>query len=133
MAHNPTFDNLPHIPRWNLVQGTQMDNLDNCHELYSMSLPPAERLYQKNRNRFSLLDDHVCSGVNFFSITQEIVREWRSMGEETMEFEAAKREFAAEWEAFNSEKKGLNWRRQMRRKNWPKNRSLMLIVRDIGR
>ncbi|KAJ0789300.1 hypothetical protein HanPI659440_Chr05g0201971 [Helianthus annuus] len=110
MAHNPACDNLPHIPRWNLVQGSRMDNLDNCHELYSMSFPPAVRLYQKNRNRFRLLDDHVRSDVNFFSTTQEIIREWRSMGEETMEFENAKREFAAEREAFNSEKKSLNWR-----------------------
>ncbi|MFS7921314.1 hypothetical protein Hanom_Chr03g00235351 [Helianthus anomalus] len=64
-----------------------MDNLANCNELYSLSLPPAERLYQKNQNRFNLLDDHVRSGVNFFSTAQEIVREWQSMGEEIMEFE----------------------------------------------
>ncbi|KAJ0800051.1 hypothetical protein HanPI659440_Chr03g0098501 [Helianthus annuus] len=32
------------------------------------------------------------------------------MGEDTMEFEAAKREFGAEREAFNAEKKGLLWR-----------------------
>ncbi|KAJ0681330.1 hypothetical protein HanPI659440_Chr16g0634581 [Helianthus annuus] len=42
MAHNPTCDNLPHIPRWKLVKGSRMDNLDNYYELYSMSLPPAE-------------------------------------------------------------------------------------------
>ncbi|KAF5813083.1 hypothetical protein HanXRQr2_Chr03g0094091 [Helianthus annuus] len=40
MAHNPTCDNLPHAPRWSLVQESQMDSLDNCHEFYSMSLPP---------------------------------------------------------------------------------------------
>ncbi|KAF5779059.1 hypothetical protein HanRHA438_Chr12g0566351 [Helianthus annuus] len=87
-----------------------MDDLDNCHELYSMSLPPAEWLYQKNHDRFHLLDDHVRSGVNFFATTHEIVREWRSMGEDIMDFESAKREFAAERDTFNSEKKGLNWR-----------------------
>ncbi|KAM0005660.1 hypothetical protein Hdeb2414_s0204g00831811 [Helianthus debilis subsp. tardiflorus] len=48
--------------------------------------------------------------LNFFSTTQEIVKEWQSMGEDTLEFEAAKKEFAAEREAFNSEKKGLLWR-----------------------
>ncbi|KAF5773756.1 hypothetical protein HanRHA438_Chr13g0602931 [Helianthus annuus] len=88
MAHNPSCGDLPHAPRWNLVQGSRMDSLENCHEFYSLSFPPAERLYQKNRNHFNLLDDHVQSGVNFFSTTQEIVRE----------------------EAFNSEKKGLIWR-----------------------
>ncbi|KAJ0934246.1 hypothetical protein HanRHA438_Chr03g0105231 [Helianthus annuus] len=40
MAHNPTCDNLPHAPRCSLVQESQMDSLDNCHEFYSMSLPP---------------------------------------------------------------------------------------------
>ncbi|KAJ0713897.1 hypothetical protein HanPI659440_Chr13g0483531 [Helianthus annuus] len=75
MAHNPSCDDLPHAPRWNLIQGSRMDSLENCHEFYSLSFPPAERLYQKNRNRFNLLDDHIQSGVNFFSTTQEIVRE----------------------------------------------------------
>ncbi|KAF5796641.1 hypothetical protein HanXRQr2_Chr08g0354091 [Helianthus annuus] len=32
------------------------------------------------------------------------------MGEDTMEFEAARKEFSAEREAFNAEKKGLLWR-----------------------
>ncbi|KAJ0702782.1 hypothetical protein HanPI659440_Chr14g0543571 [Helianthus annuus] len=57
-----------------------------------------------------LLDDHIHAGVNFYATTQEIVREWQAMGEDTMEFEAAKREFAAEREAFNAEKKGMFWR-----------------------
>ncbi|MFS7953337.1 hypothetical protein Hanom_Chr07g00617331 [Helianthus anomalus] len=43
-------------------------------------------------------------------MTQEIVREWQAMGEDTLEFEAAKKEFAKEREAFNAEKKGLLWR-----------------------
>ncbi|MFS7922018.1 hypothetical protein Hanom_Chr03g00243691 [Helianthus anomalus] len=61
MDHNPTCDNLPHIPRWGLTQGSRMDDLDNCHVFYSLSLPSAERLFQKNRNRFDLLDEHVQS------------------------------------------------------------------------
>ncbi|KAF5758967.1 hypothetical protein HanXRQr2_Chr16g0735521 [Helianthus annuus] len=48
--------------------------------------------------------------LTFFSTTQEIVREWQSMGKDTLEFEAAKKEFVAEREAFNAEKKGLFWR-----------------------
>ncbi|MFS7953655.1 hypothetical protein Hanom_Chr07g00621201 [Helianthus anomalus] len=32
------------------------------------------------------------------------------MGEETMEFENAKKSFAAERETFNTQKKGLMWR-----------------------
>ncbi|MFS7968368.1 hypothetical protein Hanom_Chr09g00796601 [Helianthus anomalus] len=43
-------------------------------------------------------------------MTQEIMREWLAMGEDTLEFEASKREFAEEREAFNAEKKGLLWR-----------------------
>ncbi|KAJ0458097.1 hypothetical protein HanIR_Chr15g0781211 [Helianthus annuus] len=87
-----------------------MNDLGNCHDLFSLSLPPAERMFQKRRNRFELLDDHVRAGVNFFSTSQEIVREWRSMGEETVEFEDARRAFAEEKEKFNTEKKGLQWR-----------------------
>ncbi|KAJ0617792.1 hypothetical protein HanRHA438_Chr02g0053541 [Helianthus annuus] len=87
-----------------------MDDVNNCHEFFAMSLPPAERMFQKNRNRFSLLDDHVRVGVNFFATSQEILREWRSMGEETLEFEESKKAFAEEREKFNAEKKGLQWR-----------------------
>ncbi|KAF5804340.1 hypothetical protein HanXRQr2_Chr05g0195931 [Helianthus annuus] len=107
---NPTCDDLPHVPRWNLTQGSRMDDVNNCHEFFAMSLPPAERMFQKNRNRFSLLDDHVRAGVNFFATSQEILREWRSMGEETIEFEASKKEFAEEKAKFNAERKGLQWR-----------------------
>ncbi|KAJ0692917.1 hypothetical protein HanPI659440_Chr15g0591321 [Helianthus annuus] len=45
-----------------------------------------------------------------FNELKEIMREWQAIEEDTMEFEAAKREFATEREAFNSEKKGLLWR-----------------------
>ncbi|KAJ0725988.1 hypothetical protein HanPI659440_Chr12g0465171 [Helianthus annuus] len=107
---NPTCDDLPHAPRWNLTQGSRMDDVNNCHEFFAMSLPPAERMFQKNRNRFSLLDDHVRARVNFFATSQEILREWRSMGEETIEFEASKKVFAEERAKFNAERKGLQWR-----------------------
>ncbi|KAJ0442425.1 hypothetical protein HanIR_Chr16g0809131 [Helianthus annuus] len=40
----------------------------------------------------------------------KIVREWQLMGEDTLEFEAAKKELADEREKFNVEKKGLLWR-----------------------
>ncbi|KAJ0663938.1 hypothetical protein HanLR1_Chr13g0486541 [Helianthus annuus] len=44
-------------------------------------------------------------------ITQrEIVREWKLMGEETLEFENDKKAFAEKREKFNAEKKGLLWR-----------------------
>ncbi|KAJ0654851.1 hypothetical protein HanLR1_Chr14g0511821 [Helianthus annuus] len=107
---NPACDDLPHAPRWNLTQGSRMNDVNNCHEFFAMSLPPAERMFQKNRNRFALLDDHVRAGVNFFATSQEILREWRSMGEETLEFEESKKLFAEEKEKFNAEKKGLQWR-----------------------
>ncbi|KAJ0796162.1 hypothetical protein HanPI659440_Chr04g0158991 [Helianthus annuus] len=87
-----------------------MNDLDNCHDFFSLSLPPAERLFQKRRNRLDLLDDLVRAGVNYFATSQEIVREWRLMGEETLEFENEKRAFAEEREKFNAEKKGLMWR-----------------------
>ncbi|KAJ0940136.1 hypothetical protein HanRHA438_Chr02g0079991 [Helianthus annuus] len=109
-THNPACDNLPHAPCWNLTQGSRMNDLGNCHDFFSMSLPTAERMFQKRRNRFALLDDHVRAGVNFFATSQEIVREWRLMGEETAEFEDAKRALAEEREKFNAEKKGLQWR-----------------------
>ncbi|KAJ0958577.1 hypothetical protein HanPSC8_Chr01g0040511 [Helianthus annuus] len=107
---NPACDDLPHAPRWNLNQGSRMNDVNNCHEFFAMSLPPAERMFQKNRNRFALLDDHVRAGVNFFATSQEFLREWRSMGEETFEFEESKKLFVDEKEKFNAEKKGLQWR-----------------------
>ncbi|KAJ0758783.1 hypothetical protein HanPSC8_Chr04g0175931 [Helianthus annuus] len=87
-----------------------MSDHDNCREFFSLSLPPAERLFQKRRNRFDLLDDHIHVGVNFFATSQEIVREWKLMGEDTLEFENEKKAFAEEREKFNAEKKGLLWR-----------------------
>ncbi|XP_022037665.2 uncharacterized protein LOC110940437 isoform X7 [Helianthus annuus] len=107
---NPACDDLPHLPRWGLTQGSRMNDLQNCQEFFSLSLPPAERMFQKNRSRFALIDDHVTAGVNFFATSQEILREWRSMGEETMAFEEAKKAFAEEKEKFNTEQKGLQWR-----------------------
>ncbi|KAF5796770.1 hypothetical protein HanXRQr2_Chr08g0355711 [Helianthus annuus] len=107
---NPACDDLPHAPRWGLTRGSRMSDVDNCHEFFALSLPPAERMFQKNRNRFDLLDDHVRAGVNFFATSQEILREWRSMGEETLEFEQSKKSFVEEREKFNGEKKGLQWR-----------------------
>ncbi|KAJ0466683.1 hypothetical protein HanIR_Chr14g0674911 [Helianthus annuus] len=109
-THNPACDDLPHAPRWNLTQGSRMNDLGNYHDFFFMSLPPAERMFQKRRNRFELLDDHVRAGVNFFATSQEIVREWRSMGVETVEFEDSRRAFAEGKEKFNAKKKGLQWR-----------------------
>ncbi|KAJ0493516.1 hypothetical protein HanIR_Chr12g0587051 [Helianthus annuus] len=65
---------------------------------------------KKNKDRSRLLEDHVRLGVNYFAMTQEIVREWSSMREQIMEFENTKREFVMDRERFNAEKKGLNWR-----------------------
>ncbi|KAJ0704595.1 hypothetical protein HanPI659440_Chr14g0564401 [Helianthus annuus] len=107
---NPACDDMPHVPRWSLTQGSRMTDLQNCHEFFSLSLPPAERMFQKNRSRFALMDDHVTAGVNFFATSQEILREWRSMGEETLAFEEAKKAFSEEREKFNAEQKGLQWR-----------------------
>ncbi|KAM0056054.1 hypothetical protein Hdeb2414_s0006g00213571 [Helianthus debilis subsp. tardiflorus] len=93
-THNPTCDDLPQAPHWRLNQGSRMNNHENSQEFFSLSLPPAERLFQKRQNQFELLDDHVHAGVNFFATSQEIVREWKLMGEETLEFENEKKLFA---------------------------------------
>ncbi|MFS8035331.1 hypothetical protein Hanom_Chr17g01591801 [Helianthus anomalus] len=69
-THNPACDDLPHAPRWNLTQGSRLNDLGNCHDFFSLSLPPAERMFQKKRNRFELLDDHVHAGVNYFTTSQ---------------------------------------------------------------
>ncbi|MFS7966187.1 hypothetical protein Hanom_Chr09g00770901 [Helianthus anomalus] len=86
-----------------------MNDLSNFREFYSIS-PPAERHFQKNHHCMDLLDDYIHAGVNFYATFQEILREWQAMGEDTLEFEAAKKELAEEREAFNNEKKGLLWR-----------------------
>ncbi|MFS7917775.1 hypothetical protein Hanom_Chr03g00193171 [Helianthus anomalus] len=81
------------------------------HSPYSFVCPPpAERLFQKRRNRLDLLDDHINVGVNFFTTSQEIAREWQFMGEDTLEFENTNKAFAEEREKFNAKKKGLAWR-----------------------
>ncbi|MFS7978418.1 hypothetical protein Hanom_Chr10g00915251 [Helianthus anomalus] len=109
-THNPTCADLPHAPRWNLTQGSRMTDLGNCREFFSLSLPPAERLFQKRCNQMDLLDDYIHAGVNFFATSQEIARERQLMGEDTLEFEAVKKAFAEVREKFNAEKKGLSWR-----------------------
>ncbi|KAM0049193.1 hypothetical protein Hdeb2414_s0008g00283051 [Helianthus debilis subsp. tardiflorus] len=106
-TYNPACDDLPHAPHWNLTRGSRIDDIVNCHEIYSLSLPLAERMFQKKCHRMDLLDDHIHAGVNFYATCQEIVREWQLMGEDTLEFEAAKKELAEEREKFNTEKKGL--------------------------
>ncbi|KAM0052591.1 hypothetical protein Hdeb2414_s0007g00249971 [Helianthus debilis subsp. tardiflorus] len=40
-THNPACDDLPHAPLWGLTHGSKMDNLPNCREFYSLSLPPS--------------------------------------------------------------------------------------------
>ncbi|KAJ0590031.1 hypothetical protein HanRHA438_Chr04g0188881 [Helianthus annuus] len=72
-THNPACDDLPHAPRWKLTQGSRMNDHDNCREFFSLSLPPAERLFQKRHNQFDLLDDHIHVRVDFFATSQEIV------------------------------------------------------------
>ncbi|MFS8019952.1 hypothetical protein Hanom_Chr15g01409901 [Helianthus anomalus] len=73
-THNPASADLPHAPRWNLTQGSRMTDLNNCCEFFSLSLPPAERLFQKRHHLMDLLDDHIHVGVNFFATSQEIAR-----------------------------------------------------------
>ncbi|KAJ0601742.1 hypothetical protein HanPSC8_Chr03g0117801 [Helianthus annuus] len=97
-THNPTCDDLPHAPQWTLTQGSRMNDLSNCREFYSFCLPPSERLFQKNHHQMDLLDDHIHAGVNFYATCQEIVKEWQLMGEDTLEFEATKKELAKERE-----------------------------------
>ncbi|MFS7993592.1 hypothetical protein Hanom_Chr12g01095921 [Helianthus anomalus] len=109
-THNPACADLPHAPRWSLTQGSRMTDLNNCREFFSLSIPHAERLFQKRRHRINLLDDHIHVGVNFFATSQEIAREWQRMGEDTLEFEAAKKALVEEREKFNAENKGLLWR-----------------------
>ncbi|KAM0034085.1 hypothetical protein Hdeb2414_s0016g00493311 [Helianthus debilis subsp. tardiflorus] len=125
-THNPTCDDLPHAPRWNLTQGSQMNELDNCREFFSLSLPPTERLFQKKRNRFDQLDDHIHVGVNFFATSQEIVRKWKLMGEETLDFQNEKKAFVA-----NSQKQ-KDWEVACERTNKELQAQREAIVRMSG-
>ncbi|KAJ0556811.1 hypothetical protein HanIR_Chr07g0318081 [Helianthus annuus] len=47
-TRNPACDDLPHAPRWNLTQGSQMNDLENCHDFFSLSLPLLRRCFRKN-------------------------------------------------------------------------------------
>ncbi|KAF5773632.1 hypothetical protein HanXRQr2_Chr13g0590731 [Helianthus annuus] len=53
---------------------------------------------------------YVASAPQGKDFALEIVREWKLMGEETLEFENDKKAFAEKREKFNAEKKGLLWR-----------------------
>ncbi|MFS7935160.1 hypothetical protein Hanom_Chr05g00400181 [Helianthus anomalus] len=110
-THNPTCADLPHTPRCNLTQGSRMTDLNNCCGFFSLS-PLAERLIRKRRSRMDLLDDHIHARVNFYATSQEVAREWQLMGEDTLEFEAAKKALAEEREKLIAEKKGLAWRKE---------------------
>ncbi|MFS7927799.1 hypothetical protein Hanom_Chr04g00313371 [Helianthus anomalus] len=113
-TQNPAYADLPHAPRWSLTQGSRMTDLNNCREFFSLSLPPAERLFQKRCHRIDLLEDHIHVGVNFFSTSQEIAREWQLMGEDKLEFEAAKK-VVADAEDKLAKEKQLNVNKQ---KEW---------------
>ncbi|KAM0036589.1 hypothetical protein Hdeb2414_s0014g00428141 [Helianthus debilis subsp. tardiflorus] len=39
-THNPACDDLPHVPRCNLTQGSRMNDLVNCRDFFSLSPPP---------------------------------------------------------------------------------------------
>ncbi|KAM0054583.1 hypothetical protein Hdeb2414_s0006g00196451 [Helianthus debilis subsp. tardiflorus] len=45
---NPACDDLPHAPRWNLTQGFRMNDIANCQEFYSLSLPLRKESFRKN-------------------------------------------------------------------------------------
>ncbi|MFS7937464.1 hypothetical protein Hanom_Chr05g00427871 [Helianthus anomalus] len=61
-------------------------------------------MFQKNHHQVYRLDDHIHGGVNFYATCQEIVREWQLMGEDTLEFEAAKKELLREGKIQRGEK-----------------------------
>ncbi|MFS7983963.1 hypothetical protein Hanom_Chr11g00980901 [Helianthus anomalus] len=106
-THNLAYDDLPHAPHWTLTQGSKMNDIANCREFYFLSLPPAERMFQKNHHWLDLLDDHIHASVNFYATFQEIVRGWQLMGEDTLESETAKKELAEEREKLMWKRRGL--------------------------
>ncbi|MFS7907829.1 hypothetical protein Hanom_Chr01g00075951 [Helianthus anomalus] len=44
-TQNPACADLPHSSRWNLTQVSQMTALNKCRELFSLAIPPVERLF----------------------------------------------------------------------------------------
>ncbi|MFS7901937.1 hypothetical protein Hanom_Chr01g00005431 [Helianthus anomalus] len=88
-TRNPACDDLPHAPRWRLTQGSRMNDLDNCHDFFSLCLP--------------LL--RWCSRKGVIDRPRE-----ETDGEVTVEFEYEKRDFVEEKEKINAEKNGLMWR-----------------------
>ncbi|MFS8007464.1 hypothetical protein Hanom_Chr14g01261291 [Helianthus anomalus] len=55
-TQNPACDDLPHAPRWNLTQGSRMNDVKNCHEFFAMSLPPAEKKEKEYVDRIDKLE-----------------------------------------------------------------------------
>ncbi|KAM0013487.1 hypothetical protein Hdeb2414_s0043g00741521 [Helianthus debilis subsp. tardiflorus] len=46
-THNPACDDLPHTPRWNLTQGSRMNDHVNCREFFSLSLPQLRGYFRR--------------------------------------------------------------------------------------
>ncbi|KAJ0771250.1 hypothetical protein HanPI659440_Chr07g0266901 [Helianthus annuus] len=72
--------------------------------------PPPEMTRVKRENKMMWRLSMLVKVVLVMRVVLEIVREWKLMGEDTLEFENAKKAFAEEREKFNAEKKGLLWR-----------------------
>ncbi|MFS7907149.1 hypothetical protein Hanom_Chr01g00067871 [Helianthus anomalus] len=118
-TQNPACDDLPHAPRWNLTQGSRMNDIANCRELYSLSLPQLKGCFGKN-----------ATGWTSWII---IFMPWQLMGEDTMEFEAAKRELAEKGRSLMLRKRVCYGGFLMRKRSLPKRNSSMPTNRRSGR
>ncbi|MFS7904091.1 hypothetical protein Hanom_Chr01g00031861 [Helianthus anomalus] len=132
-THNSACADLPHAPRWNLTQGSRMTDLGNCREFFSLSLPPAGRLFQKRRNRMDLLDDHIHAGVNFFATSQEIARGWQLMGGTRWNLRPRRRRLLKREKNSALRRRVCRKGLRMRRRNLLRRNSLMLTSRKSGK
>ena len=109
-SYNPANAFLPHQPRWDLTQGSRFTNVAACEDYLSFGLPPAERIFQRNRPSTELDSDYHQSLANTVSAGQEIVREWRYMKGEWNRFEAERHAFHGEKKRLHHETGSLRWK-----------------------
>ncbi|KAL9996637.1 hypothetical protein Hdeb2414_s0683g00935071 [Helianthus debilis subsp. tardiflorus] len=108
-THNLACADLPHAPRWNLTQGSRMTDLNNCREFFSLSLPLLKDCFRKDAVRWISWMIISMLGLILCYFPRDCTG-WQLMGDDTLEFEVAKKALAEEREKFNAKKKGLAWR-----------------------
>ncbi|MFS7888648.1 hypothetical protein Hanom_Chr00s000001g01597671 [Helianthus anomalus] len=121
-----TRGNAPHQAPWGLKQKDTFLEFDACRDWFLNSSPPGEVNHQRARSHDGLYQAYVVREANTHAANHQIVREWRTMVKERVEwkkyrehlvrqvkdFEKAKAAFAEEKAKFEADRKSEEWGRE---------------------